>query len=66
VDNHGGPVRPHQRRNGWPAFVGGFVNDEILVALGRHFVDWSLQKESMIRKIQELQAQLDAATKAKE
>ena len=42
------------------------MNDEILVALGRQFVDWSLQKESMIRKIQELQAQLDAATKAKE
>jgi len=42
------------------------VNDEILVALGRQLVDWSLQKESMIRKIQELQAQLEAATEAKE
>jgi len=42
------------------------MNDEILVALGRQFVDWSIQKESMIRKIQELQAQLEAATKAKE
>ena len=42
------------------------MNDEILVALGRQFVDWSLQKESMIRKIQELQAQLDAAAKEKE
>jgi len=42
------------------------MDDNLLVALGRQLVDWSLQKESMIRKIQELQAQLEAATKAKE
>jgi len=42
------------------------MNDDILVALGRQLVDWSIQKESLIRKIQELQAQLAEATKAKE
>ena len=42
------------------------MDDNVLVALGRQFVDWSIQRESMIRKIQELQAQLETATKAKE
>ena len=42
------------------------IPDEILIALGRQLIDWSIQRESMIRKIQELQAQLDAAAKEKE
>lgn len=39
------------------------MNDDVLVSLGRQLVDWAVQKESLIRRIQELEKQLAEAKK---
>jgi hypothetical protein len=41
------------------------MNDDILVSLGRQFVDFAVQKESLIRRVQELEKQLAEITKPK-
>jgi hypothetical protein len=42
------------------------MNDDVLVSLGRQFVDFAVKMESLIRRVQELEKQLADAKKAKE
>jgi hypothetical protein len=42
------------------------MNDDVLVSLGRQLVDFAVQKESLIRRVQELEKQLAEVMKKQE
>ena len=42
------------------------MNDEILIAIGRSFLDFSVQREQLIKALQETQKQLTEAKKPPE